>query len=250
MKRVLTVLVLKKKVMRKVLPINLPEGQFQDRDYERLPEDLRPLEELVAALPRNSSSSHSFVDDAIVYWHEREVDYAFDDFVSKVDICKAVTTMKDCLGGRTLKKKFDKDSRCIHQIERTVFLPQPNWFVLVNGKDIDVTKIEKIDYGVGFQKLFWKTVKSDNDTGVYDEGTVTFRQHNCRTRISVMARQKFLYPWALRWARMDLWPGVRRFIMLWIYRGFFEKTIDNYCALAEKDYEPIGRDWGMSKEKC
>lgn len=245
--RVWKVLFFKKGLMRKVLPINLPEDQFQDADYEKLPEDMRPLEELVAALPRNSSSSHSFVDDAIVYWHEREVDYAFDDFVSKVDICRAVTTMKDCLGGRTLKKKFDKDNRCIHQLERTVFLPQPNWFVLVNGKDIDVTKIEKIDYGVGFQKLFWKTVKSDNDTGVYDEGTVTFRQHNCRTRISVMARQKFLYPWALRWARLDLWPAVRRFILLSIYRGFFTKTIDNYCALAEKNYKHIGRDWEMSK---
>jgi uncharacterized protein (DUF362 family) len=247
-KRVLAVLFLKNKVMRKVLPINLPEDQFQDRDYEKLPEDLRPLEELVAALPRNSSSSHTFVDDAIVYWHEQDVDFAFDDFVSKVDICKAVTTMKDCVGGRTLKKKVDKDNRCIHQLERTVFLPQPNWFVLANGKDIDVTKIEKIDYGAGFQKLFWKTVKSDNDTGVYDEGAVTFKQYNYRTRISIMARQKFLYPWALSWARMDLWPGLRRFIMLRIYRVFFEKTIDNYCAVAEGNYRPIGRDWEPFKK--
>jgi uncharacterized protein (DUF362 family) len=244
-KRVLTVLFLKNEVMRKELPINLPEDKFRDEDYEKLPEEMRPLEELVSALPRNSTSSHTFVDDAILYFHEREVDYAFDDFVSKVHISGAVTTMKDCLGGHTIKKKFH-NGRCIHQIERTVFLPQPNLFVLANGKDIDVTKIEKIDYGTGFQKLFWKTVLSDNHTGVYDEGTVTFEQHNFKTRISIMAHQKFLYPWAFRWVRMGLWPGLRRFIMLRIYRGFFEKTIDNYCAVAEGNYKPTGKRWKTS----
>lgn len=248
MKRVLTVLIYKKGVMRKVLPINLPVDQFRDKDYEKLPEAMKPLEELVEALPGNSCSSHAFVDDAILYCHEREVDYAFDDFVSKVKICEAVTKMKDYVGGRTIQKKFD-NGRCIHQLERTVFLPQPNLFVLANGKDIDVTKIEKIVYGVGFQKLFWKTVLSDNGTGVYDEGTATFEQHNCRTRIRIMAHQKFLYPWALRWARMDLWLGLRRFIMLRIYRRFFEKTIDNYCAVAEGKYEPTGRAWKTSTEE-
>lgn len=247
-KRVLTVLILKKKVMQKVLPINLPEDKFQDKDYEKLLEDMKPLEELVEALPRNSRSSHTFVDDAILYCHEREVDYPFDDFVSKVDICRAVTTMKDYVGGRTIQKKSD-NGRCIHQLERTVFLPQPNLLVLANGKDIDVTKIERIDYGTGFQKLFWKTVLSDNGTGVYDEGTVTLEQHNFKTRIRIMAHQKFLYPWALKWAqRMDLWPVLRRFIMLRIYRGFFEKTIDNYCALAEGKYKPIGEPWKTSTE--
>jgi hypothetical protein len=42
---------------------------------------------------------------------------------------------------------------------------------------------------------------------------------------------------------MDLWPALRRFGELPIYRGFFEKTIDNYCAVAEGKYKPIGRTW-------
>lgn len=246
-KRIWTALISKGGVMQKVLPINLPKDKFHDKDYENLPEDMKPLEELAEALPRNGSSCHTFVDDAILYCHEREVDYVFDDFVSKVDICRAVTTMKDYVGGRTIKKKFD-NGRCIHQLERTVFLPQPNLFILLNDEDIDVTKIEKIDYGAGFQKLYWKTVLSDNDTGVYDEGTVTFERHNYRTRIRIMAHQKFLYPWALRWLRMDRWPGLRRFIMLRIYQGFFGKTIDNYCALAEGKYKPIGEPWKTSTE--
>jgi uncharacterized protein (DUF362 family) len=251
MKRVLTVLFFKKGVMQKVLPINLPDkkDKIQDEDYEKLQENMKPLEELVAALPRNNRSGHTFVDDAILYYHEREVDYPFDDFVSKVKISEAVTTMKDYVGGRTLKKNDDDKGRRIHQLERTVFLPQPNLFVLANGEDIDVTKIEKIEYGDGFQKLYWKTVLSDNQTGVYDEGTVAFERHNFRTRIRIMAHQKFLYPWALRWARMDLWLGLRRFIMLRIYRRFFEKTIDNYCAVAEGKYKRIGSPWGTSEKK-
>jgi uncharacterized protein (DUF362 family) len=246
--RVLKAVIFKKRLMIKELPINLPEDKFRDEDYEKLPETMRPFEELVQALPRNSRSCHTFVDDAILYCLERDVDCAFDEFVAKFDICRAITTMKDYVGGRTVQKKFD-NGRCIHQLERTVFLPQPNLFALLNGPDVDVTKIEKIEYGKRFQKLIWKTVLSDNHTGVYDNGTVTFEQHNCRTRIRVMAYQKFLYPWALRWVRMDLWPALRRFIVLRIYRGFFEKTIDNYCAVAEGKYKPIGRTWKETYER-
>ncbi len=248
MKRVFTVLVLQKKLKRKVLPINLPKDKFRDEDYEKLPEAMKPLEEIAEALPRNGRSYHTFVDNAILYCHEREVDYAFDDFVSKVDICKAVTAMNDYVGGHTIQKKYD-NGRCIHQLERTVFLPQPNWSVFANGEDIDVTKIEKAIYSSGFQKLYWKTVLSDNGTGVYDEGTVAFERHNFKTRIRIMARQKFDYPWALKWARMDLLPGLRRFIMLRIYQGFFGKTIDNYCDMADGKYEPVGSRWGTSTEK-
>jgi hypothetical protein len=150
--------------------------------------------------------------------------------------------MKDYVGGHTVKKK-SQNGRCIYQLERTVFFPQPNVFVFLNDKDIDVTKIEKINYDIGSQKLFWKTVLSDNGTGVYDEGMVAFERHNYRTRIRLMAHQRFLYPWALSWARMDLWPGLRRVIMLHIYRKFFEKTIDNYCAVAEDKYKRIGSPW-------
>ena len=241
-KRVLTALIYKKGMMQKVLPINLPQGQFQEEDYERLSEVLKPLEELAEALPQKRRSSHTFIDDAILYFHEREVNYAFEDFVSKVDISKAVTYMKDYVGGRTVKKE-SKNGKCVYQLERTVFLPQPNWFVLLNDQDIDVTKIEKIIYDVGCQKLYWRTVWSDNGSGIYDEGLVVFRRHNYKTRISIMAHQRFLYPWVLRWARLDLWPWLRRYIMVPIYRKFFEKTIDNYCAVAEGKYEPIGRSW-------
>lgn len=242
MKRVLTTLFFKKWVMRKVLPINLPEDEFEDEDYEKLPEALRPLEELAEALPRNSRYCYTFVDDAILYCHERDVDYDFNAFVSKVDICKAVTYMKDYVGGRTIQKTFDNE-RCINQLERTVFLPQPNLFVLFNGLDVDITKIQKIEYGKDFHKIFWKTVSSDNRSGIYDEGTVIFSRHNFKTRIRIVVHQKFLYPWILRWANVALWPRLRRFIMLRIYRNFFKKTIDNYCAVAQGEYEPMGKPW-------
>ena len=240
--RALNSVIFKKRLMQKNLPINLHEDKFRYKDYEGLPETVRPLEEFAQSLPENGRSRHAFVDNAILYGLERDVDVAFDDFVAKVDICSAVTKMKDYLGGRTIQKRCDKGN-CIHQLERTVFLPQPNLFALLNGVDIDITKIEKIEYGESFRKLIWKTVLSDNHTGIYDNGTVTFERYNSRTRIRVMAHQRFLRPLALRWLRLDLWPGLRRLIMLSIYHRFFNKTINNYCAAAKGKYKRIGRSW-------
>jgi len=233
----------KKKLRRKEPPINVARNQFKEQDYKRLPEFMRPFEEITDALPRNNGSCHTFVDGGILYYLERDVEFSFEEFIDKVDICKAVTLMNDYIGGRTVQIKFDSKKRCIHQLERTVFLPQPNLFVLLNGSDIDVTKIEWITYGRGFHKIIWKTVLSDNKSGIYDEGAVTFARLNCRTRIRIMVHQRFAYPPVISWIRLDLFPGLRRLFVVPTYRRFFKKTIDNYCSVAKGKYEAIGRPW-------
>jgi len=183
------------------------------------------------------------VDGAILYYLERDVDFPFEEFVSKVDICKAVTYMNDYIGGRTVQVKFDSKGRCIHQLERTVFLCQPNTSVLLNGSNIDVTKIEWIEYRKGLQKIIWRTVSSDNNSAVYDDGTVTFEQLNGRTRIRIMVHQRFVNPPALSWMQLNYYPGLRRLFMVRGFSRFFEKTMDNYCSVAERKYEAIGRPW-------
>ena len=70
--------------------------------------------------------------------------------------------MHDYIGGRSIPTGLDSQGRCIHQLERTVFLPQPNTSLLFLGRGIDVTKIELITYGADVQKLIWRTLLSDN----------------------------------------------------------------------------------------
>jgi uncharacterized protein (DUF362 family) len=243
MKRVWRTLINQKQLRRKELPINVSRNQFKEQDYKGLPAFMGPLEEIINAMPKRNGSCHTFVDGAILYYLERDVGFPFEEFVSKVDISKAVTYMKDYIGGRTVQVKFDSQGRCIHQLERTVFLVQPNTFVLFNGSNIDVTKIEWIEYGKGFQKIIWKTVSSDNNSAIYDDGMVTFGQLNGRTRIRIMVHQRFVNPPALSWIQYNYYPGLRRHVMVRGFRRFFEKTIDNYCSVAEGKYEAIGKPW-------
>lgn len=243
MKRVWRTLINQKQLRRKELPINVPRNQFKEQDFKGLTAFIGPLEEIINAIPKKNGSCHTFVDGGILYCLERDVGFPFEEFVSKVDICKAVTSMKDYIGGRTVQVKFDSKGRCIHQLERTVFLSQPNAFVLFNGSNIDVTKIERIEYGKGFRKIIWKTVSSDNNSAIYDDGMVTFGQLNGRTRIRIMVHQNFVNPPALSWIQLNYYPGLRRLFMVRGFRRFFEKTIDNYCSVAEGKYEPIGKPW-------
>jgi len=178
-----------------------------------------------------------------LYYLERDVNFPFEEFVSKVDICRAVTYIHDYIGGRTVQVKFDSEGRCIHQLERTAYLPQPNTYILFNGDNIDVTKIEWIEYGKGHHKIIWRTILSDNNSATYDNGVVTFERLDGQTRIRTMVHQNFANPPALSWLQLNYYPGLRRLFMTRAYRRFFGRTIDNYCSVAEGKYEPIGRPW-------
>ena len=237
-----------RQLRRNELPINVALNRWNEQDYERLPAFIRPMEEIIQSIPIKNGSCHTFVDGGALYYLERDVDFPFEEFTSKVDIRNAVTYMKDYIGGRTVQVKSDAKGRCIHQLERTVFLPQPNGFVLINGRDTDVTKIELIEYGKGFHKIIWKTVLSDNISAVYDNGTVIFEELNGRTRIKVMVHQKFIYPSLFRLIPLNYFPGLRQRLTARAYRKYFDKTIVNYCSVAKGEYEAIGRPWACRND--
>ncbi|MFC1822092.1 DUF362 domain-containing protein [Thermodesulfobacteriota bacterium] len=239
----------KKQLRRKELPLNLKRNQYRDEDYEELPEFIRPMEEIIEAIPKRKASCHTFEKGGILYYMERDLDFPFDEFVSKVDIGKSLTYMKDYIGGRAVQEKHDAEGRCIHQLERTVFLPQPNLLMLFNGKEIDISKIEWINYKEGRHKIIWKTDFSDNKSATFDTGVMTFERLNCRTRIKILAHQSFFMPRILNWIRLNRPLGLRRLLMIFVYRRYFNETIDNYCSVATGKFEPIGRKWIEDTDK-
>lgn len=233
----------KRSLKRKELPINLSIDMIESNAYESLPAYIRPYEITVDAIPKKNGICHAFSDKAIVFYMERTVDIQFEDFISRVDICDAVSQMKDYIGGKTVKVDFDKQNRCVHQIERTVYLPQPNLLTIFNAKDIDLTKIEWITYENDFHKIIWKKLFSDTHTANYDDGAIVFERDDCRTKIRILVRQEFPFPYVLRWLKLHYMPRLRRWVMVSVYRHFFNNTIDNYLSVAEGLYKPIGNSW-------
>jgi len=233
----------KDKLRRKELPINVARDRYKDRDYEELPRFIRPLEEVAQALPKKNGMSHTFVDGGILFCLEREVDIPFEEFVAHMDVRTAITRMKDYIGGNRVEIYRDDTRGLVYQIERSVFLPQPNLMVLLNAKDIDVTKIEHVSYREGLHKIIWKTIQSDNRSARLDQGVVSFEKVSYQTRMKVIAHQAIPFPYLLRWIKLRYFAGLRRFILLLFYRRYFKKTLDNYCAVAEKNYQPLGRYW-------
>jgi hypothetical protein len=241
--RVWRTLISRKEIRRKELPINVDRKKFAESDYEALPAFMRPLEDVIQTRPEKKASRYTFIDGSLVFHLHGDIDQPYDKFVAKVDICKAIHYMTDFIGGRTVQVKLDHEGRCIHQLERTVFLPQPNTGLLLGGDEIDVTKIEHIEYGRDHCKLIWRTIHSDNASAVYDDGTVTFRRNGERTRVEILVHQNFPLPVLVRWLRLEFTPALRRFIMIRAFRGFFEKTLATYRSVADGTYQQLGRPW-------
>ena len=73
----------------------------------------------------------------------------------------------------------------MRQAERNIYLPQPNYLVLYQGKPIDVSKLEVVEYAADRHRLYWKTVLSENGSATYDDGIATFERTSDGTRVTI-----------------------------------------------------------------
>lgn len=235
----------KDRLRRRELPLGLELSRFQPGDYEAVAGYLEPLERLIASTPPERSGLRwRYFEGSVLFQYSRLIEAPFADFTAKVDICRSVSFMKDYIGGRRVEVARDALGRVIHQAERTSYLPQPNYLVLYGGKPIDVAKLELIRYAPGEQKIFWRTLKSDNGSAEFDDGTVAFTAEGPeRTRVSVMARQKFTLPLFFQAANLDLNPLVKDALVAREYHAYFEETLDNFEACYEGREFQIGRPW-------
>jgi uncharacterized protein (DUF362 family) len=231
----------------KELPINLFNKKACSKDdFYRLSDHIRHLEEITDSLPRKNGTCHTFIDEGILFCMERYVDIGFEDFVKGKAIRGAVNTMKDFIGGRSVLDHALDNENVEYRIERTVYLPQPNLLAFINAKDIDVTKIEKVEYEKNIHKIIWKTVLSDNDSALFDDGAVTFKKDFCGTQVKVMVHQAFHLP-NLVMIALRL-TGLRKIVTTWLYHLYFKKTIANYCKKAKQKYRKTGVNWIRDKK--
>ncbi len=234
----------KDKLRRRTAPLTLDPAEYDSGDYESIPEYLRPYEQLLEGAPPDRSGLRwRHVDRSILFSCAHVFPIPFESFTAAVDITRSIQYMNDYIGGATVTVRLDGRRRVVQQAERNLYLQQPNWLVLFGGEVIDVEKLETIQYEEDRQVIYWRTVRSANESAQFDDGSVSFiRTGAGETTVRVFARQQFALPLFFKVFDVNLAPGIRDPIIESGYTTFFAGTIANLQAAYEGRDFRIGQD--------
>lgn len=217
--------------------------------YAALAAELGAQSELLRGLPADAEGMRwRFDDGAVIFDGARRIAQPYERFVAAVEIHRAIQFMNDYIGGQTLVTGRDAEGRVTRQIERNLYLPQPNYTALGGGVTIDVTKIEAVDYTARRQRMIWKTLKSHNQSALADDGVVTFEALGDDTLVTISGRQHFRLP--PLWEAIDrsLTPEAKSALVSDAYSRFFRRTFANLEAVSEGRDVRIGKSWSDDTE--
>lgn len=222
--------------------LNIDLSQLKPADFAEIEHYILPLQTILRyTLPDQNGLRRRYLDGSVIFEYTRIIPVPYEDFIQKVDICQAVQMMYDNIGGTRVSIKTDQQGRVIHQAERDIYLPQPNWMVLFGGKHIDVDKIELIKYEDEQQQNFWRTLSSANQSADYDDGMLTFAKDPGGVRIEIIARQKFELPLFWQVVNLDYVPVIKERVVSDAYNLFFSRTIANFEAAYEGRSPYVGK---------
>jgi uncharacterized protein (DUF362 family) len=219
---------------QKAVGLGIDPTAFGEHDFAALVNELKQIEALVAEAPVSSPGFRwRYLDEAVLFSYSRTLPIAFEAFVDRVEIARTIQFMNDYLGGVIIELARDERGRPIRQSERNLYLPQPNYMVFYHGQLIDVTKLEVVEYQPDQHRLYWKTVRSENNSATFDDGIATFTRSSGGTTITITGRQLFTLP--LLWQIVDLnsVPDIKAVLVNHAYREFFDRTVANLEALVE-----------------
>lgn len=235
-------------LLRRDAPVNIDPASVGDA-FDGIAEALLPLTELLRCVPADETGlrwrSH---DGAVLFDGVRRFPIPFAAFADAVPIHRTIQYMNDYIGGDAVPVARGTDGRVTRQVERNLYLPQPNYTVLFGGEIIDVTKIEAVTYSASRQQMVWKTVKSANDSALADDGIVTFEALGGDTLVTIWGRQLFRLPPLLAAIDLDLFPALKALLITDAYHRFFARTFANLEAVAEGRDIRIGRAWSDAEE--
>ena len=234
----------KDRLRRQAVPINIDPDAYRYQDFEAVIPYIDQLVPILEATPPDANGlPWRYLDGSVLFRFVRVLPYPFDRFVARVDISQAVQMMYDNIGGLVLPVRHDQQGRVRHQVERNLYLPQPNWMAFFGGKPIDVTKLEALRQGRTAHRIYWRTVASENDSATFDDGMVRFRQVAGGTEVTIIARQQFALPPFWQMLDMDNFPRIKNALVSDAYVRFFSRTIANYEAVYEGSDPRLGRPW-------
>jgi uncharacterized protein (DUF362 family) len=232
----------KDKLTQRSAPISPETLLCEDVDYRRMEQELDQLNSwLLGEFDATDALCWRFLNRAVVFSISHEYPIRLSDFVSKIDIARTIQFMNDYIGGTLIPVARDAKGRPVRQVERNLYLAQPNYLAFAGGKEIDVSKIESVHYGGARQRMYWKTVKSENGSAVFDDGIVTFQGKGAFTRVTIFGRQLFVLPPFWEQLNLDLYPELKSRLVTHAYQTFFARTFSNFEAMLEDREIRIGR---------
>lgn len=234
----------KDRLRQQAAPLNIDPDAFSRRDFEAVVPYIDQLLPILEATPPDANGlPWRYLDGSVLFRFVRRLPYSFAHFVEQVDIGRAVQWMYDNTGGQILPVRHDAQGRVRHQIERNLYLPQPNWMAFFGGKPIDVTKLEVLRRTKTVHRIYWRTVASENGSASFDDGMVSFQQVRGGTEVTIIARQQFTLPLFWQALDMDNFPRIKDALVSDAYVRFFSRTLANYEAAYEGRDPRLGRPW-------
>jgi hypothetical protein len=238
-------IMLAKRTVARVTPtFDVDLAQFDSFDYESIIPSLQEVERQLQQVPLDKRGMRWIhLPDTTWFWGERRYDIPFEEFVARVPIDHVGQFYRDAIGVTTVVADRDDAGRTIEQGVRVVALPQPNYATFMLKQDLDVYKLERVDYADDEQRVWMRTVHSPNGSAVCDDGYMHFRRDGNGTLAVFLACQNFPLPPLMALSRMDRWAWFKRLVTESAYRRFCLTMWRNIAHCHE------GRDFAVGRAK-
>jgi len=226
-------------------PLQLDLKLFEPRDYETIIPSLREVERRLKNVPADAQGMRWIhLGDTVLFYGERTFDVSYEDFISRVSIGHVGQFYRDSLSATTEVAERDELGRPVRQGVRVVALPQPNYTAFLGKDELDVYKLEKIDYSENEQRVWMLTVHSPNRSAVCDDGYMSFSRtaDGTGTVVAFLACQNFPLPRLLALAGLDRWTWLKAVLTESAYRRFCNVMMRNIRDCYDGNEFRIGRE--------
>ena len=223
----------KNSVKRTLKPFKINLAEYSHADYEKIIPTLEAIDNKLKKVPLSKDGMRWIHEGNTVYFYgQKKFHIPYQQFIQRVDICHAGTFYRDSISVDTQLVESDQFCKAVRQAVRVVALPQPNYAAFLGKGNLDVYKLEKIDYHPDSQKLWMLTVHSPNGSALCDDGYLCFKQADDgqATQVSFLACQNFPPPPLMALIFLDRWQWLKQVLTEDAYRRFFRNMMHNLDA--------------------
>jgi hypothetical protein len=242
MLRAAQIMLAKRTLTRKRQPLRLDLTEYRSAEFRYDTQSaLRVRKQLDDVPITRDGLKWIHEQDDILFYAERTLDIPFDDFVSHVDISRVGDCFRDVLGINTQVLHRDEQGRPLLQVERIAALAQPNYTAFLGKDELDVYKLEWMEYLPDGHRNWMRTVCSPNGSTRIDDGCLAAIRMPGATRLEFAVHQSFPWPRFMVSTGLVHRDWFRIPVVESAYRRFWNTTVDNLVARYHGHEIGIGR---------
>ncbi|MEW5249681.1 hypothetical protein [Microbulbifer discodermiae] len=237
----------KNTVKRRKYSFDIDLSKYSLDDYTEIIGVLRQIETEVLSAPGSRDGMHwVHFRDTTYFYGEQLFRVPFDDFVDKVDVAHAGDFYRDSIALVTQVVQQDELGRATYQGARIVALPQPNYAAFLGKGNLDVYKLEKVEYSQDEHRVWMKTVHSPNGSASCDDGYLLFqRTPSNYVKVAFLACQSFPVPPIMALFFLDRWKWLKDTLTEAAYRSFCARMMKNIEACYKGENFKVGRKFSV-----